>query len=595
MYGEFYGERRVSYQRLPARSPWFHAESEFIPTSRVAISNHTIVPSGGGPGDTTPEADMGRIIPADFPMEQLANNAERTVVSSFITGLYSNWLIIPGVGMRDHEGQHETDIVLIHPDMGVVLVEVKGHRIAIREGIWYGQEGTPLNPQPIKQALDNAKSLERLIRKNVEGLERLEVVFGLAFPNTREIKGDLTPDITPAQVLVAGDLLDPDDPIERMAHSRTVWNRALTAEQIEAIVKIIRPDAEFRWDAEARTTATRQALDQLRDAQITSMVSLAQNRRVLVRGGAGTGKTHLGVLWARQAWVENDRVLLTCYNDPLAEFLIDAIGFEPDEALTIGPFIRTVLAMPGMPELVIPPTADQHWWETEALGHLVRNWPQIGARFDTIIVDEAQDFSPAWIALLQALLDPDGRRRVLLLADEGQGIYERGFVFPEADDGWVQVELASNFRNARPIARLLRNHLGGAPAPVQSPEGLGVTWIEAADAEAVEDAVDGELQRIIENEGRSPAGVCVGTIRSSVRDHLRAALHLVRWEDRHDGQVVCENVHRLKGLEFDTMILAATADCEDEALLYVGVSRAVSELIVVAPRELADRLGLVRA
>jgi len=541
------------------------------------------------------EANMGRIIPADFPMDQLANDAERTVVSAFITGLYSNWLIIPNVGMRDAKGQHETDIVLIHPDMGVVLVEVKGHRVSIREGIWFGQEGTPLNPQPIKQALDNSKSLERLIRKSVEGLERLEIVFGLAFPNTREIKGELTPDITPAQVLVSGDLLEPDDLIERMAHARTVWNRALTAEQIEGIVRILRPDAEFRWDAEARTTATREALQQLCEAQITSMVSLGQNRRVLVRGGAGTGKTHLGVLWARRSWLENDRVLLTCYNDPLADSLAAAIGFDLDDSITIGPFIRTVLAMPGMPELIIPPDADQHWWETEALGHLVRYWPQIGARFDTIIIDEAQDFSPAWIALLQALLDPDGRRRVLVLADEGQGIYERGFVFPEADDGWVQVELASNFRNARPIARLLRNHLGGAPSPIQSPEGLGVVWIEADDVEAVEEAVDRELQRIIENEGRSAASVCVATVRARTRDHLRRALEPVRWEDREDGDVLCETVRRLKGLEFDTVILAADRDIkpEEEALLYVGVSRAVSELIVIGPRDFADRLGLV--
>jgi hypothetical protein len=561
----------------------------------VAISLRRITDTPGGDRGEPREADMGRIIPADFPMEQLANSAERTVVSSFITGLYSNWLIIPSVGVRDGDGQHETDIVLIHPDMGVMLVEVKGHRVAIREGIWYGQEGTPLNPQPIKQALDNAKSLERLIRRNVEGLERLEVVFGLAFPNTKEIKGDLTPDINATQVLVAGDLLDPDDPIERMAHSRTIWNRALTPEQIEAIVALLRPDAEFHWDPEARTTATRNALQQLCDAQISSMVSLAQNRRVLVRGGAGTGKTHLGVLWARRAWAENDRVLLTCYNDPLADWLVDAVGFDFDESLTVGPFIRTVLALPGMEELPIPPDAVQHWWDTEAAGHLLRHWPQISARFDTIIIDEAQDFSPAWIALLLALLDPDGRRRVLVLADEGQGIYERGFVFPQAEDGWVQVELASNFRNARPIARLLRNHLGGAPSPKQSPEGLGVVWIETADIDAVEDAVDSELHRIIENEGRRAAGVCVATLRSKVRDELRERLHLVRWEDRHEGGVVCENVHRLKGLEFDTVILAANADIrtDEEALLYVGVSRAVSELIVVGPREFADRLGLV--
>ena len=58
-------------------------------------------------------------------------------------------------------------------------------------------------------------------------------------------------------------------------------------------------------------------------------------------------------------------------------------------------------------------------------------------------------------------------------------------------------------------------------------------------------------------------------------------------------------------VEREYRVLAALADtdvpvarvyglCEDEALLYVGVSRAVSELIVVGPREFADRLGLVR-
>jgi len=120
-------------------------------------------------------------------------------------------------------------------------------------------------------------------------------------------------------------------------------------------------------------------------------------------------------------------------------------------------------------------------------------------------------------------------------------------------------------------------------------------WIEADDVEAVEEAVDRELQRIIENEGRSAASVCVATVRARTRDHLRRTLELVRWEDREDGDVLCETVRRLKGLEFDTVILAADKDIkpEEEALLYVGVSRAVSELIVIGPRDFADRLGLV--
>ena len=106
--------------------------------------------------------------------------------------------------------------------------------------------------------------------------------------------------------------------------------------------------------------------------------------------------------------------------------------------------------------------------------------------------------------------------------------------------------------------------------------------------------VDAELERIIEDEQRSPSSVCVATLHSNVRDALRNRCELVRWEDRGDGAVVCENVHRLKGLEFDTVILVGMdpADADRTTLLYIGVSRAVSELIVVGAPEVAGRIGL---
>jgi hypothetical protein len=55
--------------------------------------------------------------------------------------------------------------------MGVVVVEVKGHRVGIRDGIWIGQEGTPLKPQPLDQAKNNSMALQRLIRREIPGLE----------------------------------------------------------------------------------------------------------------------------------------------------------------------------------------------------------------------------------------------------------------------------------------------------------------------------------------------------------------------------------------------------------------------------------------
>lgn len=532
---------------------------------------------------------MGQLIPEDFPLDQLANEAERDVVTAFCHQLRDSWCVIPSVGMRDPSRDREADIVLVHPEMGVVLVEVKSHRMKIRDGVWFGQEGTALNPQPIEQSKDNAYALRRRLRA-LPGLDHLEVEYGVALPNTRSIEGDLPMDVVREQVLLAPDLSEANDRIEDLAMARR-YSLALTPEQMEGVVGLICPDAEFSWDPEARTRATRERLQELCEAQVSVLVPLAQNRRVVVRGGAGTGKTQLALAWARHAWQDEDRVMLTCFNEPLAEMLRAQMPEDDSGDLYVGAFLRMALTLPGMPALEVPTDADAVWWDTVATGHLHKWWPLIGVAFDTIVVDEAQDFSPAWLAQLQALLDPDGRRRFLMVADEGQGLYERGFTFPDPDDGWVRAELVSNCRNAAPIARVLRRRLGGAASPSLSPEGHGVRWEPADDLDAVVARVDAELERLTD-EGRDLNGVVVATFRSAVRDRLKSELDLVRWDDRLDGTVVCENVHRLKGLEFDTVILATLDDEDDLTKLYVGVSRAVAELVVVGPEQLAQRLGL---
>lgn len=47
----------------------------------------------------------------------------------------------------------------------------------------------------------------------------------------------------------------------------------------------------------------------------------------------------------------------------------------------------------------------------------------------------------------------------------------------------------------------------------------------------------------------------------------------------------------MKGLEFDFVILAAGADVKN-LHLYVGISRAMIGFSLVAPRSVAERLGL---
>ena len=537
---------------------------------------------------------MGVLVPEDFSLSSLANAAEQAVVDSFVEGLSDGWLVLPDVSIAGRDRDFQLDVVLIHQQFGVLDVEVKGHRVSIESGEWRSGAGPGsflLEPQPPDQARKNAYALRDHLRDAIPHLSRLEVPYGIALPHTTAVVGHL-PDLDPSQILTSQSLDDASETIEDLATWRSN-NQPLTADDVVEIVSVLRPDAEVVWDASAHLARSRRRLDELCATQVQVLRELDANKRVIASGGAGTGKTRLALAWANRAFTREERVLLTCYNEPLASSLAERL--PTDDSLRAGPFLRLALGLDGMPALSGPPAdgaAAFNWWTTTVPAHLTVNWHLVTERFDTIVVDEAQDFAAEWIELLEDLLDPDGADRLLLVADEKQQLYTRGFELPTTDDGWTVCKLVANCRNAHQIGALLRRKLGGAPAPATAPEAVGLSFVPAApNLEAASSATQAIIDRLVVDDERDPSQVVVLTAASRLRDHLLASLGLYRWEDRAMG-IVCENVHRLKGLEADTVILVADQADVADGLLYVGISRAVSELIVIGPVALGTRLGL---
>lgn len=538
--------------------------------------------------DTT----VGTLVPEDFVLSSLVNDAERAVVDAFVSGLSDSWLVLPSVGLRLDGRDRELDVVLIHQTYGIVDIEVKGHLIRIVDGQWCsGRHDAPLATSPPKQAMGNAYALRNHLRTVFPGLPRLEVAWGIALPNTDAVLGVLPPEVVMEQVLTRPDLEDAADAVEILASQRYT-TQLLTVADVEQIVQVLRPDVEFTWDPAAQMARSRRRLDDLCASQIQVLQELDVNRRVVALGAAGTGKTRLAMAWARRAYADDRRVLLTCYNEPLAAHLVDILPEDPD--LRIGPFLRLALALDGMPSPGLAPVGDPDgefaWWTKTVPEHLASNWHLVTERFHTIVVDEAQDFAPAWLDLLEQLLDPDDGR-LLLVADPAQALYPRGFEVPAVDDGWTRCRLVANCRNARGIGRLLRRKLDGAASPATGPDETDLRFVAFDNPDGTAATVGSVLQEL-EDLDRDPGQILVLTCSSSLRDDLLHDLGLRRW-DESGAAVVCENVHRLKGLEADTVVLVAQPDGDTaDALLYVGISRAVNELVVVGPAALGERLGM---
>jgi len=78
--------------------------------------------------------------------------------------------------------------------------------------------------------------------------------------------------------------------------------------------------------------------------------------------------------------------------------------------------------------------------------------------------------------------------------------------------------------------------------------------------------------------------VAILTSHRTLRDHLLSAempVKLARWEERDEDTIICETIHRVKGLERLAIIVVDLDEDRPRELDYIGSSRAVLHLTVV--------------
>lgn len=329
----------------------------------------------------------------------------------------------------------------------------------------------------------------------------------------------------------------------------------------------------------------------LTNTQIRVLGQLGRNRRALIMGSPGTGKTILAVERARRLAESGFEVLLTCFNEPLSLHLqTQATDIERVHAMT---FHSLCFKLCNQAKVELPREPDADWWTNEAPERLMEAAGRLGASFDAIVVDEGQDFSPEWLDALQLLLrDPD-EGPFYLFADSQQALYCRNWAKP---GGWPEFELDLNCRNTLPIAERVAAVYGDelktlgttGPAPVFTTGKYG-RW-----GELVLRIAD----RLLTDGGLEPHQVTVLATDKHLVDELRdLAVSQASLVALGQHGVVCETVHRFKGLESDVIVLVLTSSGDtdiDRGLAYVGMSRARTMLFVLGTDATKEALGWPR-
>lgn len=518
--------------------------------------------------------------------------SERRVVEAILTRTGDEWMVLPHVPYVDQGRDGEIDLVVIEPTRGAVVIEVKGGAISVREGRWY-QDGRALRRSPVEQANAGKHALIRKVRAlgGVEGTDRVFFTHAVAFPDAAAIPdGALGPDLVPEMVITAAELQWPEQALGTLMRESSYPPGA-----IEAVVRALRPDVEFSGALGPQLTGLLRRLDRGTEDVLRTAEALDANRRVWVEGPAGSGKSRLAMRWAKRASGRGERVLLVCFNRPMAS--VFAERFADDPLVTAGGFHDVALSLLAEAGFRAPAEPDREFWEDKVAAALVAHRDAIGARFDTIILDEVQDIRPNWFPAIEGLLDPDGAGRQYRLGDPRQNVYRVDA--PEApDDGWTRFPLATNCRNTAAIAKVVAR-LGGGPASPSAPEGPEVRFLPVGGLKEVRKRVASEVA-LLRDQHRVPvSSIAVITTQAELRDEILAVasddLPLVRWDARDEAHVVCETAHRLKGTEWRAVVLASLVDETKDwlpGILYVGVSRATTWLSVVATRPTGEMLEL---
>ncbi|MGL5247259.1 MAG: nuclease, partial [Brooklawnia sp.] len=314
--------------------------------------------------------------------------------------------------------------------------------------------------------------------------------------------------------------------------------------------------------------------------------------------GAGSGKTVLAMQQARdlasgRLLGSRQRVAVVCYSYGLATYLSRSllVGSRSKRPTFVGTF-EDLGRRWGITDF--GSRDDSQFWEVE----LPRQMAEVASRlthadkFDTIIVDEAQDFADDWWhPLLGALRDEDDGG-LYAYSDERQRVFAR---FGRPPVQLIPLVLDDNLRNTRQIAETFVA-LAPTGMELRGGEGSQVTFVPASWDEAL-DVADEQVEVLFE-EGWAASDIALITLgqRHPVQVERQASLgQLGYWEQFWaTDDIFYGHVLGFKGMERRAVVLCVNEDGRRDRAserLYVGLSRATDRLIVVGDPDAIGRMG----
>lgn len=526
----------------------------------------------------------------------MTNSAERRVWEALREQFADDVALLANVRVTDRSKDHEIDVVALVPGAGIAVIEIKGGSVWHSPDGWRQSRGDrDAGIDPVRQAREARYALRDYIesdpRWRADGRRRVTWAHLVVLPFSDLGPDFAAPDCPRWMVADRGDLHRLADVVRGALTGQQNPQRRLTDADVADVVEILGGRGRQQRDVVAAADEREAEAQRLTEEQAVILGAVRLLTRVEVRGGAGSGKTWLAVEQARRLTADGQRVALLCYSRGLAAYLSRHVATLPEDERPayVGLFHglgHSWGAAPGSDD-------DSDYWENRLpleMADLAGALP-VEERFDSIIVDEAQDFADAWWPALLAAMRDEDTGGLYVFSDEGQRVFAR---YGRPPVLLVPLLLDHNLRNSRQIADTFDTLTPIRMRPFGG-DGPEVRFVECSPAAALgcgDDAVDALL-----DEGWRPEDIALLTTGSRHPEQVQrqAEGQDVYWESFWDrDQVFYGHVLGFKGLERRAVVLVLNEEELRERSrerLYVGLSRARDQLVVCGSSETIRRLG----
>lgn len=567
-----------------------------------------------------------RPILSEDQIDNLRSKAEAKLYRACRDQLPNHMIVIfsaPFIHTRRSEScDGEADFVIFDPKHGMLVIEVKGGGIrwdrehdrwesCDRNGILNGIKN------PFEQAKKGKYALLNCLRKpgtrNPLFERRLLAGHAVFFPDVDNVKYLVTLQ-SPTEIIGSQ-----QDLAELGAWVHNCFNfwagdsnhwQPLGADGVSCVINL------FCTPIEARpilsTTLKEEELCRIRltEQQTRVLRFIGARKKALICGGAGTGKTILALNKARELAESGRDTLMVCYNRPLADQL--ASKNRDVQHLHIMDFHQLCYWLAGEAKN----RSGRDLFAEARRAYPTENeydciWPYalalaveaLNIRYDSIIVDEGQDFPESFWLPLEMLIRDEKESIFYIFFDQNQAIYHHPPKFPFEDDPFL---LSVNCRNTKHIHEAAYRFFLGDPTDPPSLDGSPPIILDAPSPPTQLKRIHAYIVDLIVREKVAAEDIAI-LVPGAQKEFYYELLEKQKWPAgisckaetaNTPSSLTIDTIQRFKGREANIVFvwgLDHLNSDENRETLYVAISRAKSRLVLVGMRSACEKVLRTRA